>query len=372
MVENRPDQVHSHQGDPIMPASSRGLGQIIGERVGRPRLSRRSFLAAASVASVLPGCWLRAADSQTMLVNTVGGKIPANKLGVTLMHEHVLVDFVGADNVRRSRYDADEVFRVVLPHLRRIRELGCRTLVECTPAYLGRDPLLLRRLSEASGLHLITNTGYYGAVQGKYVPRHAREESAEKIAGRWISEFKEGIEGTGIKPGFIKIGVNSGPLSPMDSKLVRASALTHLETGMTIACHTGDGDAAMGITHILRNEGVAPTAWIWVHAQNGNPEVRARLARAGVFIELEGIDDSTISTRFEQIRSLGLFGSVITSLDAGWYHVGEPGGGKFRSYDYYFTTFLPALRKAQMPEELIRMMTVEAPSLALQPSVKRI
>jgi len=304
------------------------------------------------------------------MINTVRGEVPAKDLGVTLMHEHVLVDFIGADQIRRDRYNVDEVIRVVLPRLHRIHKLGCRTLVECTPAYLGRDPLLLRQLSEASGMHLITNTGYYGAGAGKYVPRQAREESAEKIAERWISEFRNGIEHTGIKPGFIKIGVNNGPLNPIDAKLVRAAALTHRATGMTIACHTGDAAAAIEETKILRQEGVAPSALIWVHAQNGDVETLQRLARAGVWIELDGVNEKTMTLRVEQIKTIRNSGRVLTSLDAGWYHVGEPGGGDFLNYDYFFTTFLPALRKAGLAEDEIRIMTVEGPALALQPSPK--
>jgi phosphotriesterase-related protein len=103
---------------------------------------------------------------------------------MTLVHEHVLVDFVGADKVGRHRYDADEAFRVILPHLAALKQRGCRTLVECTPAYLGRDPVLLRRLSEKSGLYILTNTGYYGAANDKFVPAHAYEESAAQLAAR--------------------------------------------------------------------------------------------------------------------------------------------------------------------------------------------
>ncbi len=337
-------------------------------RTGGEDWSRRRFLTAASCASISQSLCLRAAEARNLPVNTVRGKVSAKDLGVALIHEHVLVDFIGADLIRRDRYSAEEVFEVVLPHLRRIRELGCRTFVDCTPAYLGRDPVLLRRLSEASGLHLITNTGYYGAGDGKYVPRHAREESAEKIAGRWIAEFRQGIEDTRIKPGFIKIGVNKGPLNPIDAKLVRAAALTHRETGLTIACHMGDGAAALGATEILRQEGVAPTALIWVHAQSGEPEIRDRLARSGVFIEIDGVNDISLPVRVEQVKSLPVVGRVLTSLDAGWYQVGAPGGGKFRSYDYFFTTYLPALRKAGVPESTIRVITVEGPALALQPS----
>ena len=113
------------------------------------------------------------------------GAVPAEKLGVTLMHEHVLVDFIGADKVSRSRYRPAEVFRVALPFLKKIRSLGCRTLVDCTPAYLGRDPALLRQLSEASGLNLLTNTGYYGAADDKFVPRRAFRETPEQLSSRW-------------------------------------------------------------------------------------------------------------------------------------------------------------------------------------------
>src|SRR4029079_3090348 len=95
------------------------------------------------------------ADQQ---VNTVlGGRSP-RALGMTLMHEHVLVDFVGAYKVSPQRYNAEEVFQTALPHLKALRTAGCRTLVECTPAFLGRDVGLLRRLSSASGLHIVTNT----------------------------------------------------------------------------------------------------------------------------------------------------------------------------------------------------------------------
>ena len=96
-------------------------------------------------------------------IATVTGQIERADLGLTLMHEHVLVDFIGADKASPSRYDADAVFAKVLPHLKQAKALGAASLVECTPAYLGRDPKLLARLAKASGLHILTNTGYYGA-----------------------------------------------------------------------------------------------------------------------------------------------------------------------------------------------------------------
>ena len=77
----------------------------------------------------------------------VTDRVSTGSLGVTLPHEHVLVDFVGADKVSLDRYEPEDVFRSVLSHLVALKSAGCRTLMECTPAYLGRDPRLLVQLA---------------------------------------------------------------------------------------------------------------------------------------------------------------------------------------------------------------------------------
>ena len=101
-------------------------------------MDRRSFLAALpALAAGRP--WL-APPRHPPRVLTVRGPVDPAELGTTLVHEHVLVDFVGADKVSRQRYDAEEAFRTVLPHLMALKQRGGRTLVECTPAWLGRDP----------------------------------------------------------------------------------------------------------------------------------------------------------------------------------------------------------------------------------------
>ena len=104
---------------------------------------------------------------------TVSGEISPEEIGLTLIHEHILVDFIGADSTGYHRWDKDSVVQKVLPFLEEIKERGVKTLVECTPSYLGKDPVLLQKLTEATGIQFITNTGYYGAVEGKYLPSHA-------------------------------------------------------------------------------------------------------------------------------------------------------------------------------------------------------
>ena len=221
------------------------------------------------------------------------------ELGTTLIHEHILVDFIGADKINPDRFDLNEVQKVVLPHLQQLYKAGCRTLVECTPAYLGRDPGLLKQLSKASGLHLITNTGIYGAANDKFVPEFASRESAEELAQRWTQEFGKGIDQTGVRPGIIKIGIDPGPLSKIDSKLVQAAALTHRNTGLSIATHCGDGAAALEAIEILKEAKVAPGAFVWVHAQAENDRsLHLKAARDGAWLEFDGVspgDDGTAS-----------------------------------------------------------------------------
>ena len=75
--------------------------------------------------------------------------------------------------------------------------------MDCTPAYIGRDPRVLQKLARQTGLHILTNTGYYGGANDKFVPKHAYEESAAQLAARWVGEWKNGVEDTGVKPGFL-------------------------------------------------------------------------------------------------------------------------------------------------------------------------
>lgn len=79
---------------------------------------------------------------------TVNGPIPVREMGVTLVHEHILVDFTGADSISESRWDRIKVVERSLPFLKQIKELGCRTMVECTPSFLGKDPILLKTISD--------------------------------------------------------------------------------------------------------------------------------------------------------------------------------------------------------------------------------
>ncbi len=347
--------------------------------------SRREFLKkvtrgaggiAAGIAFInIRGCHPEPEVDRTGKVMTVQGLLEPEELGMTLPHEHVLVDFIGADKVSRKRYDRKEVIQKVVPYLERIRALGCDTLVECTPAYIGRDPVLLRRLSTITGLQLLTNTGYYGAADDKFIPAHAYDETADQLADRWIREWENGIEGLDIYPAFIKTGVDAGPLSEIDEKLVTAAARTHLATGMTIACHTGGEKAILDELEVLEQERVDRRALIWVHAQNEeDPDLHIRAARAGVWVEFDGIHPDRIDAYVQRVQAMkeaGYIHKVLLSQDAGWYHVGEPDGGTYRPHDTIFTDLIPALKSAGITSTDIQQMTVENPGQAFTIRIRK-
>jgi len=308
----------------------------------------------------------------------VRGPFSVPHRGIFLPHEHVLVDFIGAGEASPARYEADAVFRAVLPHLQALRQTGGRALAECTPAYLGRDPVLLHRLAAAADLHLMTNTGYYGAGGDKYLPAHARHETPGELATRWTREAEEGIGATGIRPGFIKIATDNGPLTPLHRKLVRAAARTHRVSGLTIAMHTGSGHDAQGRARagtealaILREEGVRADAFIWVHAQAaaGAFEALGEAAAAGAWIEFDGLATPERVPGHLQLvqrmRTAGHLDRVLLSQDNGWYYVGEPGGGRFRPYPLLSGHFLPALRVAGYGEAVIDRLVRLQPAEAL-------
>lgn len=278
---------------------------------------------------------------------TVNGPVSPEEMGLSLIHEHILVDFIGANETNPQRWNDEEVMRVVLPHLARTKAFNVNTFVDCTPAYLGRDVFLLKKIADSTGLNIITNTGYYGAVQNKYLPAHAFTESADELAQRWILEFEKGIDGTSIKPGFIKISVDSGPLSELHKKLVTAAARAHLKTGLTIASHTGLAIPAMEQLSILEEEGVAPEAFIWVHAQaEKDLSHHVNAARGGAWISLDGVSKDNLDEYIEMIRNLkahNLLDKTLISHDAGWYSPGEENGGDYRGHTAVFEYLVPEL-----------------------------
>jgi phosphotriesterase-related protein len=317
-------------------------------------------------------------------IMTVNGQESAGKMGITLEHEHILVDFIGADSTGYFRWNRDSVIKKALPFILEAKENGVRTIIDCTPEWLGRDPVLLKSLSRISGVNFITNTGYYGAVNNKYLPASFYKQTPQQLAAIWINESKNGIEDTGIRPGFIKIGVNpDDTLSEDHRKIIIAAGLTHLKTGLVIASHTGPDNPAFEQISILKEQGVDPSAFIWVHAQGGTLEGNMSAAKEGTWISLDNIhyrgniqpgapnSIEWYAERISSLKSQGLLSRVLISHDSGWYDPSKPGGGTFNGYNDIFESFIPVLKEKGMTDDEIDQILVKNPQEAFKIKVRK-
>ncbi|MBI4892106.1 MAG: phosphotriesterase [Acidobacteria bacterium] len=319
-------------------------------------MERRNFLLSAAAGGF-------ASSPQAI---TVRGPLAASALGLTLAHEHLFSNF-GEPPEEPGKYDEAALLAAVVPYAKSIRSLGCATIVDGTAAWFGRQPRLLRRISELTGLNILSNTGYYGAAKDQYIPPQAQQESAQQIAARWLDEFRNGIGGTGIRPGFLKLGVDPGPLSPIDRKLITAAAITHRQSGLAIAVHTGEsGESAREQLAVLQSEGVSAKAWIWIHANKVTDLAALKAAaEAGAWISLDGLDNETIPRHLElaqQLKAWGRLRQVLLSHDGNSFRAG--GKRPMRPYSALFTHFLPMLQNAGFAQEEIRWLTVDNPSTA--------
>ena len=266
------------------------------------------------------GCAIQ--DQAPVIITVQGETIPDNE-SVWLSHEHVLVDFIGADSIDSNDWNSDTVLQFIMPLFNDLKDYGVDIYVNATPQFLGRDVRLLQKLSQLTGIQIITNTGLYGAVNNKYIPQYAYQKTKEELSQMWIEEFVNGIEGTGIKPGFIKISVdNRDTLEIIDQKIVAAAALTHLQTGLTIGSHTGKARALWPQIKILKAYGVPLDRFIWIHAQNEDDHTNyLRAAKEGVWISLDGLGWDTENHLKKLIfaKENHILDRILISHDAGWF-----------------------------------------------------
>jgi len=349
-------------------------------------MNRRKFISFTGIAGTMCICpeMLFAGNGNEKFpkeyLMTVDGVLDIHKMGITLSHEHIITDFAGAEKNSVQIYKNSEAAGILMPFLKSLKESGARTLIECTPAYIGRNVSLLKQLSKATGLYIITNTGYYAAVGQKYLPKHAFTESAEQISARWLREWKEGIEGTGIRPGFIKLGVDTGPLKEIEKKLISAAAITHLQSGLKIFIHTGDAAAAKEEAELLNSEGVGYEAFIWVHAQNdASGDTHIELAKKGCWIGLDGVnaqENALIKyTEFiTRLKNEGLMHKLLLSHDDGFavekvdnnIAFSPYKNGNTRPYNSIFTKLKPVLLRSGITAQESNLLVIENPRKALQ------
>lgn len=297
-------------------------------------------------------------------IYTVKGQVEIDELKFSLTHEHLMSNF-GKDINEASQYDEPALLNQVIPYLRKIKSLGVRSIFDCTTAYFGRRVDILKTIADSTGIHIITNTGFYGAANDRYVPKFAFEATAEALSKIWIDEFKNGINGTDVKPGFVKLAFDEGTPSEIDKKLFMAGVLTHMETGLTLGVHTGNNPEAAELQiKLLEEYGVSPSAWVWIHANLvDSTELLMNAASQGAWISLDGAKASNVKeyiARIKQFRSNNLLHKVLLSHDGD----GFPMGGEIREFEAILTDLIPAMKQNGFTDQEIDQIMVKNPKEA--------
>jgi len=327
------------------------------------------LLVAINLAALPSSCQNSKALNQ---INTVQGPINFSELGMSLTHEHIMSNY-GKEINETPSYDSIQLFNQVIPYLKNLRSLGVNSIFDCTTEYFGRRVDLLKMISDATDIQIITNTGFYGAADDRYIPEYAYGASAKAISEIWIDEFENGIKGTDIKPGFIKLAFDDGrPPSDIDKKLLEAGILTHLSTGLTIAVHTGKNMEALELQmQLLRDNAIHPSAWIWTHANKVEDDiVLLDLAAKGSWISLDGVNESNINEyirRIKLFKQKNLLHKILLSHDGN----GFPSGGPIRNFEAIFESLVPEMLTNGFTQDDIYQVLVRNPKEAFQIRIRK-
>ncbi|MCY3774625.1 MAG: phosphotriesterase-related protein [Candidatus Aminicenantes bacterium] len=301
-----------------------------------------------------------------MSIQTVLGPIEPADLGVTLMHEHTLVDAwewggrLGYD----STVDDEEL---LVEELAFYRDAGGSALVDVTPIGLRRDPSGMRRLAQATGLHIVMGCGWY---RERVYPAYIHELSTNALAEMLVKELEEGVEG-GIRPGIIgEIGTERFHVTPAEEKVFRAAARAQRATGASVTTHTTHfGDLAHEQMDILMEEGVPPERIVIGHlGERRGVKGELAIAERGVYVEIDHVGrPASAGTQPEWRRArnvaelvqAGYLDRVLISMDICANSLLRWNGG--HGFDYLLTTFVPLLREEGLTDEQIRVILVDNP-----------
>ena len=256
-------------------------------------------------------------------VVTVRGPIEPDQLGVTLSHDHLIMDGFAMYGEATANYGwiLDDV-AVAIAEVAAFRAAGGGAICDPTNEGLGRNPLALRAISEATGVHVVMGSGWY---REKVYPAYVREEMPDQLAERLVRELTVGVGETGVRAGFIgEIGTDRGSISPAQERVFRAAARAHRRTGCPILTHTTHfGELALEQLDLLAEEGVDPGRVIVSHLGDrvGIGSLRP-IAERGAWLNVDNLGFSggyaPLAVRADNIVALwaaGFGGQVMLSND---------------------------------------------------------
>lgn len=250
-----------------------------------------------------------------LMIHTVLGEVPAERLGMALMHEHAItVDWSELYETIAAPF-AQHRSRMVEAATRQIQAFhdclppldGPGAIVDCTPIRVGRYPDLLVALARATPVHIVACTGFWCeamAPQHPWMLKFMQEpHTVERLAELYIREIRSGMEDpasnwgetfTEVKAGIIK-AATSTHMRPSERRCHEASAMASVETGAPITTHTTDG-GGLEQAELFLARGVAPAKIIIGHQGNLDDrlteeagESHLRLASLGCYVQFDRV-----------------------------------------------------------------------------------
>src|SRR5215471_10702993 len=177
-------------------------------------------------------------------VPTTAGDIDSNDLGVVLMHEHV---FIRTEAFQWGwpgfgGWDADTEVAAARERLSELHRIGVDTMLDMTIPGIARDPELVARAAEGTGLKVMFATGYYTYDHlpppfGLRGPGKILDGDDRLLESLFEADLTAGIGETGFRAAVLKIVTDEPGLTPDVERLANAVASVHLRTGAPICTH---------------------------------------------------------------------------------------------------------------------------------------
>jgi phosphotriesterase-related protein len=312
-------------------------------------------------------------------INTAAGAISVDALGKTLMHEHLTIGFPGweSDTTQQDR-PRHEVIEICLERIAELKSAGFASMLDPCPNDLGRDVALMAEVSTRAGFNIIFATGLYhhhfgGAPYWLFRERFDTDVES-RLAELFVTELTDGVAGTGIKAGVIKVATHDPPFTNYEKMIFRAAARASNETGAPITTHT---EAVLGDEQLdlLTSLGVPAHKIIVGHScGTSNSEYHNTIVARGAYIGFDRFgleivqEDAVRVTALMKLVEQGYGSQLIISHDCVWcwrgHHVpqavleqSKANGGSLR----FTRVIAPMLIEAGMTPRQIDSMLIDNP-----------
>jgi phosphotriesterase-related protein len=311
------------------------------------------------------------------MINTVLGSCTPADLGVTLMHEHLMIGWPGWEtDAAAPPFRRQEMLKLCVDQMHELKALGLRTFLDPCPIDLARDVEFMAEVAQATGVHIICATGLYKEDQGAPAYFKFRAQFSDTISEMtegFIKELTDGIGNTGIKAGILKVATQAHKISAYEESVLRAAARAAKATGARITTHTDEGTMGREQLDIFAAEGVDLTHVIIGHSC-GSPDLRYHIDMLDRGCTL-GFDRFGLEVlqpdRLRTAALIGLLGigfhrQIVLSHDSVWCWRGRPlplSAELLPNWHpaHVFKNIIPALHEAGVSQEKIDTMLIHNP-----------